>query len=99
MAVLQSSRSVQLASIITSNTTQCDQWFVSQGIPQPSFDEDLTFTSAVPDEVTEAREKVIEASTELQSLMLGPAGYVQYQMREVCSIRWKTGGSRIDIPG
>lgn len=99
MDIPQSSRSVQLASIIASKTTQCDQWFASKGIPQPSFDEDLTFASTIPDDITEAREKVIEATTELQALMLGPAGYVQQQMREVCAILWRLVDSVTDIKG
>ena len=86
MALPQSSRSVQLASIIASKTTQCDQWFASKGIPRPSFDEDLTFAFSIPDDIAEARENVIGATTELQALMLGPGGYVQHQMREVCAV-------------
>ena len=87
MAASQSSRIVELASIIANRTNECDQWFASKGIPSPSFDQDLSFSVTVPEHIAQAREQVIEASAELQALMLGPAGFLQQQMREVIMTR------------
>lgn len=74
------------ATAIAENTAKYDAWLSSQGISTPSFDGGGPVGIDLPPEISEAREKVIESTSELQALILGPLDYVQQHMREVSTL-------------
>lgn len=70
----------ELASIIATNTAKFDKYLSSNNLPSPSFDVDAPSTSLIPPEAEEieaARAAVIDATTKLHRLMLGPRDYLQ----------------------
>ena len=73
----------QLAAIIAANTTKFDGWLTSHGLPSPSFDIETPLKLELPQEISQARQAVVEASTELQALMLGPVEHLQNETRDV----------------
>ena len=81
------SRIVKLALSIATGTTAMDHYLSSHGLPSPSFDVDFPITFDLPTEIEQIRGSVIEASKELQALMLGPVGIVHHQTLDVCSSR------------
>lgn len=83
MGAQSSNRIVQLASIISTNTDKFDSWLTSHGIPSPSFGIETPRKLEVPKDIAQARQTVIEATIELQALMLGPVGHLQHQTRDV----------------
>lgn len=70
----------ELASIIATNTAKVNEYLASKNLPLPSFDVNAPSTSLIPPEAEEieaARAAVIEATTKLHRLMLGPRDYLQ----------------------
>ena len=68
-------RIAELASIITENTAIVDEYLSARDLPTPSFDIDAPAKLPIADdalEVEAARAAVIDATGELQALMLGP---------------------------
>lgn len=65
-----------LANAIQTNTSKVDQYFSSHGIPTPSFDIETPLELHLPDDIALCRTAIIEATEELQMLMLGPVGTV-----------------------
>lgn len=67
------SRIVELAKSILVNTNEVDAYLTSNRLPQPSFSIDgpIEFGTNSPD-VNRARISAIEATMELQDLLLGP---------------------------
>ena len=65
-----------LANAIQTNTSIVDQYFSSHGIPTPSFDIETPLELHLPDDIASCRTAIIEATEELQMLMLGPVGTV-----------------------
>lgn len=86
MSEPSSSQISVFATSIAENTAKYDAWLFSQGIPTPSFDGGGPVGLDLPPEILEAREKVIESTSELQALILGPMDYVQQHMREVSTL-------------
>ena len=71
-----SSRIVDLANIISSNTSKVDDYLKSKGHPQPGFNIDSpikVLSDNVPD-IEAARTKAVEAAMELQDLLQGVEG-------------------------
>ncbi|KAF2236496.1 putative O-methyltransferase [Viridothelium virens] len=66
------SRIVELSSIVASNTLKLDQYFASAGVPTPSFDIDAPVNIPLPPDLESLRESILDASTELNELLLGP---------------------------
>lgn len=67
------SRIIQLAKDILANATSVDGYFKSNNLPQPSFDTDGPVDFGIKSvEVEACRIAAIEASIELQDLLLGP---------------------------
>ena len=83
MAESASSRISQLASTISANTAIFDAYLASNGIPSLSFSTGTPSKIDVPQNIAEARDAVIDASGELQALLLGPRGHLQRQTWEV----------------
>ena len=67
----------ELASLILKNATIYETYFMSHGLPAPSFEADAFPEAPLPAEVVAARETILEASTELQELVRGPVGIVR----------------------
>ena len=70
----------ELASIIATNTAKVEDYLSSKKLPSPSFDVDAPSTSLISPEAEEieaARAAVIDATTKLHRLMLGPRDYLQ----------------------
>jgi len=68
------SRIAELASIISNHTEIVDRYLQSQELHSPSFDCEYTEASNLPAEIVIAKNKIVEATEELNSLMLGPIG-------------------------
>ncbi|PVI02547.1 hypothetical protein DM02DRAFT_701349 [Periconia macrospinosa] len=73
---MSSKRILELANIIHSNTEKIDAHLTSNRLPTPSFAADnppkLLFGHGP--ELDTARQSVVDATDELQALMLGPTG-------------------------
>ena len=68
-----SSRIVELAMQILANTVEVDSYLTLNGLPQPSFEVDGPLDLGIKSREVEAnRIAAIEASVELQELLLGP---------------------------
>lgn len=65
------SRLVQLARTISDSVSKIDDVLSSQGLPPLSFDEDVP-VGYLPDEISHARDMVIDATAELHDLLLEP---------------------------
>ncbi|KAH8696410.1 putative O-methyltransferase [Talaromyces proteolyticus] len=71
---MSTSRILQLAQLISSQTAVIDAHLQSKGLPQPSFDQDgpTEPIQEATEDVTQARTDVIEATIELRQLLQGP---------------------------
>ncbi|KAI9873469.1 MAG: hypothetical protein M1830_000374 [Pleopsidium flavum] len=77
---MASARISELASIISRNTAKVNDYLSSRNLPAPAFDVDAPSTSLIPpeaEEVEAARAAVIDATTKLHDLMLGPRDFLQ----------------------
>ena len=72
-------RIAELASVIQTNTSKVDQYLSSVGTPTPSFDIEAPLAFILPAEIAACREAVLEATDELNSLMLGPIELLNWQ--------------------
>lgn len=73
---MASNRIVELANSIQTNTAKLDQHYSSHGIPTPSFDIETPLKIDLPSDLAACRMAIIEATDELQSLILGPVSTV-----------------------
>lgn len=73
---MASSRIVELAHSIQTNTSKMDQYFSSHGIPTPSFDIETPLRLDLPNDIAEYRMAIIEDTDELHSLIQGPTNQV-----------------------
>lgn len=83
------SRIVELASIIASKTAKVDAYLRSHNRASPSFDVDCPPDLGIPQDaidIDEARIEAIEASTELQELLQGPASLLRPIVRLSCEL-------------
>lgn len=72
---MSTSRISELAQRIATNTAKIDNYLISQGLPQPSFELDAPLTSVIPEnevELKKARQEVLADTLELRSLIQGP---------------------------
>ena len=78
------SRIVQLARKILANTGEVDSYLRTNNLPQPSFEVDgpVDFGAALGS-AQQARLSTIEASMELQDLLLGPTMILRPMVRRV----------------
>ncbi|MCJ1311798.1 hypothetical protein MMC25_005471 [Agyrium rufum] len=67
-----SSRLVQLASIISENTNKVDEYLTTNKLPKPSFEIDSPVQLTLPKDIQSARDAVINANMELSELLMGP---------------------------
>ena len=69
------SRIAELASIISSNTSQVDDYISTRGLPPLSFEPNANLKpDTLPDGIQSAQNAILEATDELNALMLGPHG-------------------------
>lgn len=74
------SRIAELASLIQYHTLKVEDYISFQGLPSPSFDVSMPAQLQLPKAIAESQNKVIEATDELHSLMLGPMGFLFQQI-------------------
>jgi len=83
MSEHHSSRLCELASTISISTSIYNNYLQDHGLPQPSFLPDAPPKMDLPPHIAKARDTILEASEELQALMLGPVGHLQRQTLDV----------------
>ena len=66
------SRITKLAGVIAKKTAELDSFLLSRNLPFPSFEIDAPLDFRLPEELESTRSLVIDASTELKELLLGP---------------------------
>ena len=81
------SRIQELAEIIATNTTRIGLFLQSQGLPLPSFEINAPTALSLSDELEVARKSVLEATTELHELLLGPKELILSNIVSV--FKWK----------
>ncbi|KAG8526570.1 uncharacterized protein KY384_008771 [Bacidia gigantensis] len=69
---MTSSRIVELANTIQTNTWKVEQHLFYRGIPSPSFDVETPLEIELPDDIATCRKAILEATDELHMLVLGP---------------------------
>lgn len=72
---MSTSRISELAQRIATNTAKIDNYLISHGLPQPSFELDASLISVIPEneiELKKARQEVLADTLELRSLIQGP---------------------------
>lgn len=75
---MTSSRIVELANSIQTNTVKLDQYCSSHGVPSPSFDIDTPLEIHLPDDIEACRVAILEATDELHALTMGPVQAVNW---------------------
>ncbi|KAM7191681.1 6-hydroxytryprostatin B O-methyltransferase [Rhypophila sp. PSN 637] len=75
-AVHATARIIQLAQIISASVTKINEVLSIQGLPTPSFNEDLP-ANILPAEGLDARDAILDATAELHDLLLGPLHLVK----------------------
>ena len=74
------SRIAELASSIQVHTSKVDDYISSHGLQSPSFDVSMPTQLHLPETIDLSSTAVIEATSELHSLMLGPTGFLFHQI-------------------
>jgi hypothetical protein len=100
------SRISELASIIQRQTAVVDEYLKANGLPTPSFDASYQPALQFTEDISAARDAVLEAMDELQALMLGPMGSifheitqkVRYRDRRVGNVKQSTEFDAQSIP-
>jgi hypothetical protein len=64
-------RIVELSNIIGVNTAKIDRYLSENNLPEPTFDAEDSNSLTFPSEIQDTREEVLNASLELQELLLG----------------------------
>ena len=75
------SRIAELASIISSNTSQVDDYISTHGLPPLSFEPNGSLKpDTLPHGIQSAQNAILEATDELNALMLGPEGILRQHL-------------------
>ena len=74
----------QLAAAIEAAVAKIQEALDAQGVPSPSFDEDAP---ALPSDIGEARDVVLDATAELQDLLTEPLNMIHRASRVRSSSR------------
>jgi hypothetical protein len=69
-------RIVRLAQTISESVTKINDTLTARGLPEISFDEDTPYQQ-LPDDVSSARDAVLDATLELHDLLLEPTHLVR----------------------
>jgi hypothetical protein len=70
------SRIVELASEIQTQTAKIDSYLSSQGLPSPSWDLDTPPSIVLSDAARAAQDALLEAMEELKALIQGPETFL-----------------------
>ena len=81
------SRIAELALVIQKHTLKVDEYISSHGLDSPSFDISMPAHLHLPETVQLSSNTVIEATSELHSLMLGPMGFLVHQIDSPVGMR------------
>ena len=73
------SRTSELVSIIASNTVTIEEYLKKRGLPDLSFDVRPDSHVQQIKEIAVQRQAILDATDELQALMLGPKGILMSQ--------------------
>ena len=79
---MATSEIMDLAVIIATNTAKVHEYLSANNLPHPSFNPDAPKKYMIPPterHIEDAREAVIDATSKLRTLMLGPTDYVLEQ--------------------
>ena len=74
---MTSSRITELASTIASHTAIVEDFLSSEGLPTPSFDVGALPQLPLRGASAESRDIILDATQELQDLILGPIGMLR----------------------
>lgn len=66
------SRIAELASAVAQHTQLVDNYLAENNLPQPSFDADGPVDLGLPADIEQSRIAALQASKELNDLLLGP---------------------------
>ena len=69
-------RIAELSSVIQVSTARLDDYLKAHGISSPSFDLDTPAKLSLPADIAEVRENLLDATDELNTLILGPVRYL-----------------------
>ena len=67
-------RIAELSAIIAANTTKIDEYCRLQNAAPPSFEPSVPFKWLLDSSMQETRQAILEATEELNALILGPVG-------------------------
>jgi hypothetical protein len=67
---MSTSRIIELATIINKGVVELQDIVTNKGLPSPSFAESAPYL--IPDEASGAQDAVLDATAELQDLLLDP---------------------------
>lgn len=73
-------RITELAAEIMQETLKVEKYLEDQQLPTPSFSPSFPVRLPLPDSITTSVQRAIEAADELQSLLLGPLGFILHQL-------------------
>ena len=74
VTIMAASRISKLSTLIAARTAEVDAYLTSKDLPTPSFDAHSPPQTLLDDRIAAARQDILEATDELNALMLGPAG-------------------------
>ena len=81
---LDASHISRLANIISAETRKVEEYFHRNGLVLPNFDVDSSDTFHVlPADIARSRKEIIQATQDLNSLMLGPRENVRWMAWDV----------------
>lgn len=70
---MAATRLTDLSKSILENATELESYFNENKLPMPSFDEHAPPELPLSPEMQQVRQKAVDASMELQDLLIGPA--------------------------
>lgn len=76
----------ELALIILKHTNSIDQYLVSEGIPEPSFDHDAPIETPLPPHLGQLRESLLNSIEDLHAHIAGPLPYLMRLISPTVSI-------------
>ncbi|KAL9124976.1 MAG: hypothetical protein Q9217_005755 [Psora testacea] len=72
----------ELVNVISTNVAKLDDHIKGEGLKNPDFSAEQPPVLALPPDLHVCRDKILEATEDLQALIAGPAGHLQRQTLE-----------------
>lgn len=79
-------RITALAKEIQEQIANLEKYLQSEGLPSPSFAPDFPAKLPLPESISASVQKAVEAADELQSLLIGPLGFILHQLDSTVSM-------------